>query len=92
MAGVPRLRVVYDVAASGGAGQQRMGSTPGQPVSQHDTLNGGMASAVGGLATSCWSISGRPLLAAADTAGAEITDQFRVVMSLETMIIACAPA
>jgi hypothetical protein len=36
----------------------------------------------------CW----RPLLAAADTAGAEIAGQYRVVMSLGTVIIVCAGA
>jgi hypothetical protein len=40
----------------------------------------------------CWRISGWPLLAAADTAGAEIAEQFRVVMPSGMMIIVGAGA
>jgi hypothetical protein len=40
----------------------------------------------------CWRISDWPLLAAADTAGAEIADQFRVVMPPGMVIIVGAGA
>jgi hypothetical protein len=52
----------------------------------------GATSAAGQRWATCWRISDWPLLAAADTAGAEIADRFRVAIPLGTMIIVGAGA
>lgn len=60
-----------------------------QPSSSTGT---GLTSAAGQRRAICWRISDWPLLAAADTAGAEIADQFHVVMPPGMRIIVGAGA